>query len=145
MAKTIDVTFATMRNVGPVGVSPKGVIWGQTVRAVSDEEIHQSEVLYSRLQPGQPMHPSGATNIQPGQALSFNVTKRLTVHSDEMLMFSRDLKESEDEIYQGSFNRKVRFEEIEGITTVSCDYRVVHGGQETRKIVVDFIVNLISG
>lgn len=49
MAKIIDVTLATMRNVGPLNVSPKGVIRCSTVRAVNDEEAHQVEALYYTL------------------------------------------------------------------------------------------------
>jgi hypothetical protein len=107
------------------------------------------------------MHPSGARNIPPGQGLTYNVTKRLTVtHNDEsdgvlneMLMFSCDLTEDvvelgtvhPDEIYQGSFNRKVRFEEINGFNTVTYDYRVIFQGEERAVINVDYTVSLISG
>lgn len=62
-----------------------------------------------------------------------------------MLMFDYDLTESDLEIYQGSFNRKVRYNEIDGFTTVSCDYEVIDGGEFTRKIIVNYTVNLISG
>lgn len=159
--KIIDVTLATMRNVGPEAVSPKGVLRCAIVRAVNDEEIHQVELLYERLESGQPMHPSGARNIPPGQGLTYNVTKRLTVtHNDEsdgvlneMLMFSSDLTEDvvelgtvhPDEIYQGSFNRKIRFEEINGFNAVTCDYRVTFRGEERAVINVDYTVSLISG
>ncbi|MFJ7686024.1 hypothetical protein [Peribacillus butanolivorans] len=112
---------------------------------MNDEEVHQVELLYLRLESEQPMHPSGATHISPGQSLSFNVTKRLTVNPNEMLMFDYDLTESDLEIYQGSFNSKVRYNEIDGFTTVSCDYEVIDGGEFTRKIIVNYTVNLISG
>lgn len=65
-----------------------------TVNSLNDEEVHQVEDLYYRGNFEQPMHPSGARNIPPGQSLSFNVTKRLTVNPDEMLMFDYDLTES---------------------------------------------------
>jgi hypothetical protein len=151
MTKTIDVTLASMRNAGDLPVSPKGVIRAAITRAANDEDIREVEALYNR-QPGQPMHPSGATGISPGKSLTFNVTKRLTVkgdedgdgHPDEMLVFSRDLEESELEKYQGSFNRKVLFDEIDGFTTVSCDYNVINGGI-TKQIIATYTVNLISG
>lgn len=62
-----------------------------------------------------------------------------------MLMFSYDLTERDLEIYQGSFNRKLRFDEIDGFTTVSCEYGVVEGGDYIRKFIVIYSVNLISG
>ncbi len=144
MAKTIDVTLASMRNAGNFGVSPKGAIRAQIVRAAVDEDVRQSEALYVRVRPAEPMHPSGATGIAPGNSLTFNVTKRFTCNPDEMLIFNRDLEESEHEIYQGSFNRKVRFDEMDGFTTVTVDYNVV-GGNRPRKILVTYTVNLISG
>ena len=159
--KTIDVTLATMRNAGTGSVSPKGAINCRIVRAVDDEQIFQSESLYLRLQSGQPMHPSGATHIPPGQSLTYNVTKRLTVshfgeetegHLNQMLIFSRDLTEDvavvgqvhPDEPYQGSFNRKLLFDEIDGFNTVSCDYNVIFGGDLVAKIIVTYTVNLVS-
>lgn len=160
MAKIIDVTLATIRNVGPTAASPRGVIRCATVRAVNDEEVHQVEALYLRMQPGQPMHPSGAMFIAPGQGLSYNVTKRLTIHHgdpghlDEMLMFSSDLKQDivddtghvlPDQIYQGSFNRKLRYEEIDGFNAVSCDYSIIHQAEVRVKIIAAFTVSLISG
>ena len=106
------------------------------------------------------MHPSGATFIPPGQSLTYNVTKQLTVsqfeletegHLNQMLMFSRDLTEDlvvsgtvhPDEVYQGSFNRKVRFDEIDGFNTVACDYNVIFDGNVEAKIIVTYTVNLV--
>ena len=66
-AKTIDVTLATIQNVGPQNVSPNGVILCQRVRSVDDEQVFQSEALYQKSS-GQPMHPNGATHIPPGQS-----------------------------------------------------------------------------
>jgi len=106
------------------------------------------------------MHPSGAFGIRPGASLSFNVTKQLTVKGDEdgdgqpdeMLVFDYDLEESGDEIYQGSFKRKVRFDEIDGFKTVTCDYNargfVVVAGVGPRhvcQILATYTINLISG
>lgn len=157
--KTIDVTLAVMRNAGTVGVSPKGAINARTVRAVDDEQIFQSENLYLRLEFGQPMHPSGATHISPGQSLTYNVMKRLKVshfeqettgHLNQMLIFNRDLTDrivvlgqAHEVAYQGNFNRKVRFDEIDGFTTVSCDYNAFHDDVEL-KIIVTYTVNLVS-
>lgn len=59
MAKIIDVTLATMQDVGPFNVSPKGKIRCSTVRDVNDEEVHQVDLLYLRLESEQPMHPMG--------------------------------------------------------------------------------------
>lgn len=151
MAKIIDVTLATMRSIGTQTASPLGAIRCSAVRAVNDEERHQMEVLYYRGDSEQPMHSSGKRSLQPGESLAFNVTKRLTVHSDEMLMFDYDLNEKPSgpddrgQIYQGSDYRKVRFEEIDGFQTVSCSYGVVDGGGYTKKIDVIYTVNLISG
>ena len=147
-----------MRNVGDGSVSPKGAIQARVVRAVDDEQIFQSELLYGR-QSG-PIHPSGATHIPPDEGLTYNVTTRLTVsHFDEeapgqlnqMLIFSRDLTEDvvvdgtidPDQPYQGSFNRKVRFDEIDGFNTVSCDYNVFDGDVAV-KLIVTYTVNLVS-
>lgn len=157
--KTIDVTLAVMRNPGTVGVSPKGVINARTVRAVEDEQIFQSETLYQRPDFGQPMHPSGATHIPPGQSLTYNVTKRLKVshfaqetpgHLNQMLIFNRDLTDRvvvlgqiHEVVYQGNFNRKVRFDEIDGFSTVSCDYSAFHG-DVALKVVATYTVNLVS-
>jgi hypothetical protein len=160
MAKTIDVTLASMKSNGLERISPKGVIRAQVTRAVDDEEVHHQEILYFRLNPDEPMHPSGAFGIRPGQSLSFNVTKRLAVagdengdgQPDEMLIFDYDLEESELEKYQGSFKRQVRFEDIDGFTTVTCDYNargfVVVEGVGTRptcQILATYTINLISG
>src|SRR5687768_3400489 len=98
--KIIDVTLASMRSAGLHAVSPKGAIFARIVRAVNDEEVHQEEVLYSRAQFKQPMHPSGAFSIAPGKSLSFNVTKRLTLDNrqplpNDMLIFSDHLEERE--------------------------------------------------
>jgi hypothetical protein len=157
--KTVDVTLATMHNAGVTGVSPTGVIQCRTVHAVHDEQVFQSETLYRKLQHGQPMHPSGVTGIPPGQSLTYNVTKRLTLShfgheatgNNQMLIFSRDLTQRlvvsgqvREEIYQGSFNRKVRFDEIDGFNTISCDYNVIHDGGIHSKLIVAYTVNLVS-
>ncbi len=107
------------------------------------------------------MHPSGATGIRPGQSLTYNnATKRLRISHFEpesegrlsqMLIFSRDLTQDfvisgqlqRDVPYQGSFNRKVRFAEIEGSQTVTCNYNALHGSQ-VAKINVNYTVNLVS-
>ena len=158
--KTIDVTLATIQNAGTENVSPKGGIQARIVRSVNDEQIFQSELLYF-TQAGQPIHPSGATHIPPGQSLTYNVTKRLTVSHfeqeaegqlNQMLIFSRDLTQDvvvggtlhPDEPYQGSFNRKLRFDEMDGFNTVSVDYNVVFDGNVAHKIIVTYTVSLIS-
>lgn len=161
--KTIDVTLATIRNVGRFAVGPKGVIRCAIARAVDDEQIFQVGLLYSRLRSEDPIHPSGARGILPGQSLSYNVTKRLTLnhfdqetegHLNQMLIFSRDLKEDlivdhhlfPDRPYQGDFIRKVRFEEIDGFNIVTCGYQVIFTDSVVRaEIAVVFTVTLISG
>lgn len=157
--KTIDVTLAAIRNAGTGFVSPKGAIQARIVRAVDDEQDFQSALLYGR-QSG-PIHPSGATHIRPNEGLTYNVTTRLTLsHFEEeaegqlnqMLIFSRDLTEDvvvsgtvhPDQNYQGSFNRKLRFDEIDGFNTVSCDYNVILDGDVAAKIIVTYTVNLVS-
>ena len=156
--KTIDVTLAAIRNAGTGVVSPKGAIQARVVRAVDDEQVFQSELLYFR-QSG-PIHPSGATNIRPNESLTYNVTARLTLaHFEEesanqlnqMLIFGRDLTEDlvvggtvdADRPYQGSFNRKLRFDEIDEFNTVSCDYNIF-SGDVTVKIIATYTVNLVS-
>jgi hypothetical protein len=156
--KIIDVTLASIENVGNVSVAPKGVILCQIIRAIDDKQIFQSESLYFR-QTNQPMHPSGATHIPPGESLSFNVMKRLTVSQFEVqaegqlnqsLMFATDMTEDlvvsgnvHVEHYQGSFNFKVRFDEIDGFNTVTCDYKAFTNDLEA-KIIVTYTVNLVS-
>jgi hypothetical protein len=156
--KTIDVTLAAIRNAGTGFVSPKGAIQARIVRAADDEQIFQSELLYNR-QSG-PIHASGVTHIPPNEGLTYNVTTRLTVsHFEEeaegqlnqMLIFSRDLTADivvdgvvdADRPFQGSFNRRVRFDEIDGFNTVSCDYNIF-SGDVTVKIIVTYTVNLVS-
>ncbi|MFF8280035.1 hypothetical protein ACF05T_28730 [Streptomyces lateritius] len=158
--KIIDVTLATIDNIGNVGVSPKGVMRACTARAVDDDQLFQIEVLYQRMA-GQPMHPSGVTGIRPGQSLTYNnITRRLKVshfepesegHLAQMLIFDRDLTQDfvvdgqlqRDVPYQGSFNRKVRFAEIDGIQTITCNYNAL-SGSEVAKINVNYTVNLVS-
>jgi hypothetical protein len=156
--KTIDVTLETIRNASTFSVAPKGAINARTVRAVDDEQIFQSENLYLHLDSGGPIHPGGATHIPPGQTLAFNVTKRLKVshfgvesvgHLNQMLIFQRDLTErlvaagqGHDASYQGNFNHKVRFDEINEFQTISVDYRAIHF-DVTAKIIVTYAVNLI--
>ncbi|MGC5334750.1 hypothetical protein [Micromonospora sp. DT62] len=159
--KTIDVTLAAMRNAGDNVVSPHGAISARTVRAVDDEQVFQSELLYWRPRSQQPMHPNGAVHIAPGESLTYNTTKRLTVSHfereaegqlNQMLIFASDLTQDvvllgqvhPDERYQGSFNRKLRFDEIDGLNVVSCDYNVVFGGGFWAKIIVTYVVNLVS-
>ena len=158
--KTIDVTLAAMRSAGTAPVSPKGGIQARIVRAVDDEQVFQSESLYF-IQAGQPIHSSGATHILPGQSLTYNITKRLTVSRfeqeaegqlNQILIFSRDLTQDvvvngsldPDKPYQGNFNRKLRFDEIDGFNTVSVDYNVIVGGDVAHKLIVIYTVNLIS-
>ena len=143
MAKTIDVTLATMKNEGQFNASPIGVINSQIVRAVDDEEIHQTQPLYLRLRREEPMVPGGPRFIIPGNSLTFNVTRRFTINPDEMLMFFQDLTELEGQIYNPS-RRKVRFGEIDGFNTVSCDYAVIGGGEFILKIIATYTVSLVS-
>ena len=158
--KTIDVTLAAIRNAGTENVSPKGAIQARIVRAVDDEQIFQSELLYF-AQAGQPIHPSGATHIRPGQSLTYNVIKRLTVSHfeqeaegqlNQMLIFSRDLTQDvvsggtlhPDQSYQGNFNRKLRFDEMDGFNTLSVDYNVLFDSNVAIQIIVSYTVSLIS-
>ena len=126
-AKIIDVSVATIRNTGSQRVSPLGFIFGRTVRAVDDEQVFQSEVIYA-----------GATGILPGQSLTVGVKKRLTiVHFDQesegrvnqMLVFHADLKQrhivlgsNEERPYSGPGNFKVQFNDIAGFQRFSVPY-----------------------
>ncbi|MCP9213511.1 hypothetical protein [Streptomyces cucumeris] len=158
--KIVDVTLTTMQNAGSDNVSPKGAINAMAVRSIDDEQVFESENLYLR-KPGQPVHPSGATHIPPGQSLTYNVTRRLTISRfeqetaeqlNQMLIFSRNLKEDivlsgqlhPDRVYQGNFNRQVRFDEINGLKTVSCDYNVILNGDVAAKLIVTYTVKLVA-
>jgi hypothetical protein len=155
--KTIDVTLASIRNKNDFSVSPVGAINARTVRAVDDEQIFESENLYLRLDREQPMHPSGVKSIPAGQSLTYNVTKRLEVSHfgltstvNQMLIFQRDLTErivisgqGSEVTYQGSFNHKVRFDEIDGFQTITVDYNALHF-DIVAKILVTYTVNLVS-
>ena len=144
MAKTIDVTMATWRNAGPSAVSPEGVIRMQIVRSLDDKQIFQTQAPYLRLNPNEPIHPSGVRFLGSGDSLVYNITHRFTLDSNKMLIFSTDLEESEHQlIYQGSFNRKVRYHEMEGFKTVECDYNVLDEGVFTHKLIVIYTVNLV--
>ncbi|MEU1722511.1 hypothetical protein ACNF49_38765 [Actinomadura sp. ATCC 39365] len=155
--KTIDVALASIHNVGTRSVAPKGALTARIVRAVDDEQTFEAESLYLHLNLEEPLHPSGATRIKPGESLTYNVTKRLTVshfeqetegHLNQMLVFNQGLEEhiaflNEDLPYQGSFNRKVRFDEINGFQTIECDYHAFTQDVDA-KILVTYTVNLVS-
>ncbi|MFF4192743.1 hypothetical protein [Nonomuraea sp. NPDC001831] len=155
--KTVDVTLASIQNKSPFGVSPTGTICVRTVRAVDDEQIYQNEVLYSRLDREEPMHPSGATYVPAGQSLTYNVTRRLDVSYyglassvNQMLIFYRDLTEYivvtgqvHEEPYQGSYNRKVRYDEIDGFQAITLDYEAIYQNV-TANLRVTYTVNLVS-
>jgi hypothetical protein len=156
--KIIDVTLASIENVGNVNVAPKGVIGCMIIRSIDDKQIFQSENLYFR-QTNQPMHPSGATHIPPGESLSYNVMRRLTLthfeqeaegQLNQSLMFATDMTQDlvvsgnvHVEHYQDSFNFKVRFDEIDGFNIVTCDYKAFTNDLEA-KIIVTYTVNLVS-
>ncbi|MEU4511668.1 hypothetical protein AB0G05_19430 [Nonomuraea wenchangensis] len=157
--KTIDVSLASIRNTNDFKVSPAGVINAQSVRALDDEQIFDSQNLFLRLDRDHPLHPSGALFIPPGQSLTYNVTKRLKIsHFDmentdalnQMLIFRRDLTErmvagsAPDEVnYQGNFNHQVLFDEINGFREVTVDYTAINGDVRA-KILVTYTVNRIS-
>lgn len=159
--KTIDVTLATMRNVGPAGVAPKGGLSAAIVRAVNDEQVFNAELLYSRDE-GQKMHPNGALFLPPDHSFTYNITKRLTVSQfdtetddnlNQMLIFdehlTEDIKDSNahvhlDQKYSGYLKRPVSFDEINGFNTVTCTYSVDHLGEVAAKIIVAYTVSLVS-
>lgn len=145
-AKVIDVAVATIRNTGSQRISPEGMILGSIVRAVDDEQVFQSELLYD-----------GATGIlSPGQSLTVGVNKRLTVHQfdqeseghlNQMLVFHAVLKQRyvvlgsiEERPYFGPYNYKVRFDDIAGFQTFSVPYNTT----EDHKIEIVYTVNLIA-
>ena len=160
--KIIDVGLASIQNAGNINVSPQGIIVASICRAQDDEQIFRTESLYGPRQSGQPMHPSGATFIPPGQSLTYNVTRRLTVSHfevetegqlNEALIFHADLKQRivvagtlhPEEPYQGIFNFMVRFEDIvDGFSTFLCNYNASITGSEEHKIDVTYTVNLVS-
>lgn len=156
--KTIDVTLASIENVGAVSVAPKGTIRCVVVRAQNDDQEFDAEILYSR-EAGQPVHPGGATHISPGEMLTYNVTKRLMLSHfpveaegqlNQSLMLSADLREDlvvsgniHTRLYGGELHRKVRFAEIDKPVTVSLDYTAFDGNLE-GKIIVTYTVDLVS-
>lgn len=155
-AKVVDVTLAAITNVGNIGVGPDGRIFARVVRAVDDEQVFETEILFSRNQ-GQPLHPSGAIGIPPGGSLTFSVTKRLTVHHfgdespgqlNQMLVFQTELEQrtfvSPGTVgtipYFGPFSFKVRFDEISGLQT----FDVVYNTTNDHKIRVTYTVNHVG-
>lgn len=143
--KVIDVSVATIRNYGSKYVSPKGIILSRIVRAVDDEQIFQSEILFD-----------GGVGLQPGQSVTVGVYKRLTVHHfdpqesqglNQMLVFHEDLKQrhvvlgaGEDLPYFGPYNFRVRFDEITGFHTFPVPYNTTEG----HKIEIVYTVNLVA-
>ena len=156
-AKVVDVTLAAITNFGGRGVSPKGLIWATAVRAVDDGQEFQSEVLFHR-NANQPLHPSGANGIQPGGSLTYNVTKRLTIHHfgdnetptqlNQMLIFRTQLDQSTsvgvgsvgDIPYFGPFSLKVRFDDIAGFQTFDGLYNTT----DDHKIRITYTVNHVG-
>ncbi|GAA1761138.1 hypothetical protein ACBR40_26905 [Nonomuraea sp. AD125B] len=157
--KTIDVSLASIRNTNDFKVSPAGVINAQSVRAVDDEQIFDSQNLFLRPDRDHPLHPSGALFIPPGQSLTYNVTRRLQIsHFDaestgalnQMLIFRRELtermvvdSEPDDVSYQGNLNHRVLFDEINGFREVTVDYTAIHGDVRA-KILVTYTVNRVA-
>jgi hypothetical protein len=157
--KTIDVTLTAIRNEGPQNVSPNGAILCLRIRAQDDEQVFQTETLYAKSS-GEPMNPSGATFIAPGQSLSYNVTKRLTIsrfeeetegHLNEALGLQAPLTQRvvdsgtlfPAEQYQGPHTRILQFQEldeIDGSTTVTLRYNVVFNGEASHKIAIDLAI-----
>jgi hypothetical protein len=155
-AKIVDVTLATITNVGNIGVGPEGLIWAKVVRAVDDEQEFQSEALFHR-NAGQPLHPGGAIGIPPGGSLTYNVIKRLTVHHfgdespgqlNQMLIFRTALEQSTfispgtigKVPYFGPFSFKVRFDDILGSQT----FPVLYNTTNDHKLQVTYTVNHVG-
>ncbi|MHA4151459.1 hypothetical protein [Bacillus cereus] len=143
--KIIDVTLATLRNYGTRDVTPEGYIWAMTTRAVDDEQVFQTEVLYH-----------GAITIPPGQSVTVGINKRLTVQQfdpqetqgyNQMLVLHADLKQqyfhsgNVGEVpYYGLFMRKIRFDDINGFFTMThpCNTTLEH------KFEAIFTINVVS-
>jgi hypothetical protein len=158
--KTIDVTLASIRNVGPEWVGPKGAIYAQRARAQDDEQIFQTEILYNAELDG-PIHPNGARGIAPGQSLIYNVTKRFSIHDfgdheigglNEMLMFDSDLIEKfiisghvETKPYFGTSYYHVQFIEIgDGFQTITTHCGIYGVTEYIKHIEITFTTNLIA-
>ncbi|MBT2382440.1 hypothetical protein [Streptomyces sp. ISL-11] len=156
--KVIDVTLASMTNTGDTHVSPVGSIMTGTARAVDDEQVFDSGLLYDRKE-GQPMHPSGVQRLLPGESVTLNTTKRLAVsypevesegHFKQMLLINADLAQKiaatgEVEIrpYFGCFMHKVLFNEIDGFETLDCHHSIFFEGKKWS-FTSTFTINLIS-
>jgi hypothetical protein len=156
--KVIDVTLASITNTGNTRVSPLGTMSAQTARSVDDEQIFDSGFLYDR-DDGQPMHPSGVQRLLPGESVTFNTTKRLTVsypqvesegNYQQMLLIHSSLTQKiagdggeEIRPYFGCFKKKIFFNELDGFQTIECLPSIFFDGKEWH-FTATFTINLIS-
>lgn len=157
--KTIDVTLVAIRNTGERRVAPKGLILCQITRAVDDEQIFRTELLYNRTRPDEPIHLNGARFISPNESLNYDVVKTLTVQRfdketegqlNQMLVLHHELSEvlsdsfSVSEIgYLGSRRRHVQFDEITEVHNFTQSYSAFTGDVRAS-IEVEFTVTLIA-
>jgi hypothetical protein len=147
--KLIAVTLANIQNTGTVGISPRGIIRCQTVRAVDDEQVFQSEILYNSDQ--------GTIRIPPGESRSFNVMRQLTVSHfgddesgglNQMLLIFSELTQNfvvsgnlQTDIYFGG-RKKVRFDDITGFDTVTCFQNTA--GAEPARFTATYTVSVLQ-
>jgi hypothetical protein len=147
--KLIAVTLANIQNTGKIGISPQGIIRCQIVRAIDDEQVFQSEILYNSDQ--------GTIRIPPGESRSLNVMKQLTVSHfgldeggglNQMLLIFSELSQNfvvigslETRPYFGD-RKKVRFDEITGFDTVTVLQNTA--GAETARFTATYTISLLQ-
>ncbi|MCP9213211.1 hypothetical protein [Streptomyces cucumeris] len=156
--KVIDVTLASMTNTGDTRVNPVGFIMTGTARAGDDQQVFDSGLLFDRTE-GQPLNSSGVQRISPGESVTFNTTKRLTVshpeeesegHLKQMLLINADLTQKiaatggvEIRPYFGCFMRKVLFDELDGFETRDEPHSIFFEGMKWS-FTSTFTINVIS-
>jgi hypothetical protein len=147
--KLIAVTLANIRNTGDVHISPRGIIRCQSVRAVEDEQVFQTEILYNSDQ--------GTIVVPPGESRSPNVTRHLSIshfgdesvgHLNQMLYLFSELSQNfvisgrlETDNYFGG-RQKVRFDEISGFDTVTMLQNTA--GALTARFTATYTVSLLQ-
>ena len=148
--KLIAVTLANIQNTGTVAISPRGVIRCQTVRAIDDGQVFQSEILYNSDQ--------GTIRIPPGESRSFNVMRQLTVSHfgddesggrlNQLLLIFSELSQNfvesgslQTEGYFGS-RKQVRFDAITGFDTVTMFQNTA--GEPVARFTATYTVSLLQ-
>jgi hypothetical protein len=155
--KVIDVTLASFTNTGTRSVAPYGFISARSVRAVDDEQVFESGLLYD-VEKGKPIHSSGALSLKAGNSLTYNSTQRLSIFHfgasesggfNQMLLIFAGLMQlivvtgGTNETHYVPSREKVPFDELEGSMNISVPYRCQFEDQ-VCKFEVNYTVSVIS-